>query len=199
MGWQTVNAVVLHAGNTIINPNGIFTYSPSPGAGNLIFSVAPAGTTADSFGNAVVGGAAVAYATGDTGSYAELSNAVLLLNVAGANTPGEVNMQAAGFITMGSGKVTAGDTAANVSALSRSANGGQSVVALSSDTAQLVTGAAAIPRPVSGSILTLPNDTNSGSTWVSGERAFMNSNWVGNVNSNFNIIVNALVAAGIFS
>jgi hypothetical protein len=48
------------------------------------------------------------------------------------------------------------------------------------------------------SMASLPADTNSGTTWVSGERAFMNNNWVNNVNSNFVAIVAALQAAGIF-
>ncbi len=61
MGWQVINATVLHAGNTIINPNGIFTYSGPPALGNLIFSSAPAAGT-DDFGNAYVQGAA-AYVT----------------------------------------------------------------------------------------------------------------------------------------
>jgi hypothetical protein len=50
MGWQVQNATVLIAGNTVINPNGIFTYSGPPAAGNLIASSAPAAGT-DSFGN----------------------------------------------------------------------------------------------------------------------------------------------------
>ena len=51
MGWQVVNAVVLHAGNTIINPDGTFVYSTAgPGAGNLIASIADVAGT-DSFGN----------------------------------------------------------------------------------------------------------------------------------------------------
>ena len=50
MGWQTVAVTVLHAGNTIINPDGSFTYSGAPAAGNLIATVTPAAGV-DSFGN----------------------------------------------------------------------------------------------------------------------------------------------------
>lgn len=50
MGWQTQSVIQLFAGNTIINPNGAFTYSGTPAAGNLIASQAPASGT-DSFGN----------------------------------------------------------------------------------------------------------------------------------------------------
>ena len=52
------------------------------------------------------------------------------------------------------------------------------------------------PQPAI-SISSLPTDTNSGSTWVSGERAFMNNNWVSPINSNFSAIKAALQAAGI--
>jgi hypothetical protein len=51
MGWQTQVAVQLQAGNTIINPDGSFTYSTAgPGAGTLIATVTPAAGV-DSFGN----------------------------------------------------------------------------------------------------------------------------------------------------
>src|SRR5260370_30335990 len=52
---QVVNVVVLHAGNTIINPNGIFVYDGAPAAGNLIIALAPAAGT-DQFANAFIKG-----------------------------------------------------------------------------------------------------------------------------------------------
>ena len=55
MPWTTNVAVTLQAGNTIINPSGDFVYNPSVGAGNLVASLTPGSTTADSFGNATVG------------------------------------------------------------------------------------------------------------------------------------------------
>ena len=61
MGWQTQSVVQLFSGNTIINPNGAFTYSSAPAAGNLVCSVTPAGITADNFGNKVIGGAVASY------------------------------------------------------------------------------------------------------------------------------------------
>lgn len=51
MGWQTVNAVILHAGNTIINPTGVFVYAGTPAAGNLVLAAAAVAGT-DQFGNA---------------------------------------------------------------------------------------------------------------------------------------------------
>ncbi len=62
MGWQVVNVVVLHAGNTIINPNGIFVYDGAPAAGNLIIALAPAAGT-DQFANAYIKGVLVGKAT----------------------------------------------------------------------------------------------------------------------------------------
>lgn len=61
MPWQTTVTVQIQAGNTIINPNGVFTYSGTPAAGSLVTSVTPAATTADNFGNQVIGGAVVSY------------------------------------------------------------------------------------------------------------------------------------------
>lgn len=57
MGWQTESVVQLFAGDTIINPNGSFTYSAAPAAGNLIASQAPASST-DTFGNHYLAGVA---------------------------------------------------------------------------------------------------------------------------------------------
>jgi hypothetical protein len=73
MGWQTEIAVQIQAGDTIINPNGIFTYSGTPAAGNLIFSSAPAAGT-DSFGNAYVEGAAAYITTGGATFALQLGN-----------------------------------------------------------------------------------------------------------------------------
>jgi hypothetical protein len=73
MGWQTQVAVQLQAGNTIINPDGMFTYSGTPAAGNLIFSSAPAAGT-DSFGNVYVEGAAAYITTGGSTFALQLGN-----------------------------------------------------------------------------------------------------------------------------
>jgi hypothetical protein len=65
--------VQLQAGDTIINPNGIFVYSGTPAAGNLIFSAAPAAGT-DSFGNAYLEGAAAYITTGGSTFALQLGN-----------------------------------------------------------------------------------------------------------------------------
>jgi hypothetical protein len=73
MGWQTQIAVQIQAGNTIINPDGIFTYSGTPAAGNLIFSSASAAGT-DSFGNAYDEGATAYITTGGSTFALQLGN-----------------------------------------------------------------------------------------------------------------------------
>lgn len=47
------------------------------------------------------------------------------------------------------------------------------------------------------SIASLPGEPNSGSLWVSGERNWMNSNWVNNINANFSNLISALQSAGV--
>jgi hypothetical protein len=89
MGWQVENVTVLFAGNTIINPNGIFTYSGNPAAGNLVTSQTPAGTSQDPFGNQVIGGAVVSY----------------------DNATGVATALAAGFVAFYAGSLAGGWTA----------------------------------------------------------------------------------------
>lgn len=54
----------IRAGNTIINASGVFTYSGTPAAGNLVTSQAPSSTTEDPFGNQVLGGGVGSYGAG---------------------------------------------------------------------------------------------------------------------------------------
>lgn len=65
-GFPATLATVFEAGNIFANSTGLFAYSGTPGAGNLIFSVTAPGVTADPFGNAiappaVIGGGAAIY------------------------------------------------------------------------------------------------------------------------------------------
>jgi|SRR5882724_6065631 len=55
MGWQNAFAVIFQAGNTIINPQGMFVYSSSPAFGNLVASSAGTAGT-DKFGNPYAAG-----------------------------------------------------------------------------------------------------------------------------------------------
>ena len=62
MPWQVAVVTQLLAGNSIINPNGIFVYNGTPANGNLMFALAPAAGT-DSFGNAFIQGVQVGVAS----------------------------------------------------------------------------------------------------------------------------------------
>ena len=209
MPWSTQVAVTLRAGDTIINPTGIFVYSGAPGAGNLAAALAPASGT-DQYGNQFVQGMA-AYETIAGNTYAlqlgEVNNSpAFFIN----NLTSVVNdlPRYSAFrddtggcgLEMISGKGTAGAGEAEIFILDSLASGsGHSTIDLAASQVQINGQTVTVPQSVSGSILTLPNDTNSGSTWVAGERSFMNNNWVANINSNFSIIVSALQTAGIFT
>jgi len=174
--------------------NGVFIYQPgtAPGAGN---GPVLSGTEAvkDPFGNTTQPGW-VSYASPGSGSWAALINSMLQLMVAGAFAPAEVNSNVAGQLILDSGAATGADSQAAVQVNSSAASGlGVRLVQLVSDQVQLnVSASQNIPVPaVAG--FPLPNDNNSGTGWVSGERAFMNNSWIAPVNA----LYNALVAAGI--
>src|SRR5271165_675153 len=59
IGFLNQIVAALQAGNTIINANGLFVYSPSPGPGNLVVSAAGVAGT-DNYGNAYPVGLGVA-------------------------------------------------------------------------------------------------------------------------------------------
>jgi hypothetical protein len=150
-------------------------YSPSPGAGNMITSIAP-GFGSDAYGNAYLPGTTSYFNTGAS-LYFALS-------------------MASGAIAWYTSTTEAGPWTI-VNSIGFSSTG---EMFLSASSIQLGNLSTPIPiSGVSGSIATLPNDTNSGTTWVSGERAFMNNQWVANVNANFTAIINALVNAGIIT
>lgn len=176
MPWSTNVAVQLQAGNTIINPSGMFSYSPSPGAGNLVSSVGvPSTVTADQFGNAVLPGIT---------NYANEGAFWAALNIF------------SGVLSWYEGASEAGPWTQETSigfTFSVLSGGGLLLQAPAGISGTLTL---PIPQP---SITSLPSDGNSGSTWVSGERAFMNSNWVNNVNSNEANTVTQLVLAGVFA
>ena len=213
MGWQTEVAIQLQAGNTIINQSGTFVYSGPPAAGNLIFSAAPAAGT-DQFGNAylegattyiVSGGSTFAFQMGGQGGATGFAFFVHNQTNPPSADPGysaNLASPAGTAFEIVSGKATAGSTQALIigsdSTQSGIANGEIDLLA-----GAITLGTHAVSTipvaGVSGSIATLPNDNNSGSTWVAGERAFMNNNWVANINSNFSTIITALQSAGIIS
>lgn len=176
MPWSQNVAVVLQAGNTIINPSGMFSYSPSPAAGNLVTSVGvPATVTADQFGNSVLPGIT---------NYFNAGSFWVALNV----FAGQLSWyEAASETGSWTEEASIGFSFSNLT-------GGGLIFQAPAGISGSVTFPITVP-----SVTSLPSDTNSGSTWVSGERAFMNNNWVNNVNSNEANIITQLVLAGIFT
>ena len=180
MPWSTIAAVQVIAGNTIINPNGLFMYNSSgPGAGNLIFSIANLGVSADAFGNAVQGGGAAAYGT--TPQLAFLSTASLQFQVNSGDInsgfAAEIAAASSGVLVLSSGQQSGLDANAQAFLTSSSASGiGRTQ--FSTNATQNIFNLTTWADP--GSV---PTDNNSGTTWVAGERAFMNNNWVAYMNS----------------
>lgn len=123
-------------------------YSPSPGAGNLVFSTA-VGFGADTYGNAYLPG---------TTSYFEL-------------TPGiwSAISQGSGVLAWYTATSEAGPwTIVNAIGFSTSGE-----MILGASTIQL--GNLSVPIPVSGVSGGLPTDGNSGSNWAVGERDYINN------------------------
>jgi len=151
----------------------ILVYSGTPAAGNLIGSVSGAAGT-DAQGNAYLRG---------TTSY---TNGGLFFSAVSLDS-GVVNWYKA---ATGAGPWTA--EAGIGFSFNNITGGGLTLTAPAG-----LSGALNTPQALSGSIATLPTDNNTGTGWVSGERAFMNNNWVAVCNANFAAIVAALQAAGI--
>jgi hypothetical protein len=177
MPWSVTAIPVLIAGNTVINPAGLFTYNPSPGAGNLTFSIANAGVTADSYGNTVIPDGACAY-NGATAAFLG-EGSIQFQNSAGfiaAGNGAQIVENANGQLLISSGTTALADTASEV--LIGSAGNGAGKTRFDVFAQRSSFNGSGFP-----SLGSAPNDSNSGSTWVSGERAFMNNNWVAYMNS----------------
>lgn len=90
------------AGNTIINPSGIFFYSATPANGNLIGSITPAGGT-DSFGNSYLAGVC-SYTTGGAAQifqgFIELAPSIAAVN---NNFAASADGRTAGWLILDSG------------------------------------------------------------------------------------------------
>jgi hypothetical protein len=173
---STISGTTFSGTDFITNASGSFYYSSTPAAGNLIASIASADGT-DSFGNAYLAGVT---------SYVVSSN-VFASNLLSGNVAFWAASTFSGpFTQFGNIGFSFAGSTGHVSI--------QSTDGISADFngTDLV-----IPQSLSGSIQTLPPDNNSGTGWVSGERAFMNNNWVTPINDNFAAIVSALEAAGI--
>jgi hypothetical protein len=177
MPWQVQAVPVLIAGNTIINPSGMFTYNPSPGAGNLVFSVANAGTTADSYGNTVIPDGACAY-NGATAAFLG-EGSVQFQATAGKIAAGlgaQIVEVQDGQVSISSGATALTDTACDVLIGSAAVGSGKTRFDCFAQRSSF--NGSGWP-----SLGSAPNDANSGTTWVAGERTFMNNNWVAYMNS----------------
>ena len=107
--------------------SGLFGYSPSAGAGNLVLSIAAVNGT-DPYGNAYSAGV-TSYNGGmsanlTSGGIAFFQSPTQLAAAVIEATPGE------GFLALTSGQVSGGDTQAVVSVISADANSGQSAVTI---------------------------------------------------------------------
>ena len=132
----------------VLSAAGLFLYSGTPAAGNLIFSIAPAATTTDGLGNTVTGGGAVSYTPGTT-QLANLAAGYLQLIPPGAG-PGAVgafvDSTAPGNATFDSGGTNGSDTDAAVFLQSANSNAGASEIVLIANQVQLnATASAVIP------------------------------------------------------
>jgi len=171
---QVVNRIIIEGPG-----QGGWVYNGTPAFGNLIetFGIETADT--DSKGNAYLAGDTTY--SDDAGTFIASQNngGAFLYYVSPAGAGGPYTPVAAlGFEFTGTtGHVNIQST----DGISASFNGTDFV----------------IPQVLSAVIQTLPDDTNSGSSWVSGERAFMNNNWVAPINNNFAAIVAALQSMGV--
>lgn len=159
MGWQTEVVAQLLAGNSIINSLGLFVYSGTPGVGDLIFSVAPASTTADNFGNAVLGGGSTTYSATQT---AQQTSGQLTFNAVPAGTAGGViAASGTGIILINSGLATGGDTSAQLSVSSAASAGVPTIEILGSVT---ITGTLTIGGSSNTGTTGLPDGTIHGTS-----------------------------------
>lgn len=171
--------------------DGIFIYTPTVGAGNLVGSFSSFSGT-DKYGNPFQAGS-VLYGPG--GSYAQLSNGVLNFQGSASQfAPAYVETQnIAGLLEISSGRKTSGDVAALIDLQSRSANIGVSQIDLGADqvicNSGILSGIFGLGTPPN---YPLPTDGNSGSSWATGERAYIN-----NCVNAINFLVSVLQGAGI--
>jgi len=206
VGEGFVNPGIVVANKVIIfgSAEGLFMYNGTPALGNPpLLWITPQST--DPFGNAVAPNGVGVY-NNDSGDplWALLSEgaaqfATSLAALTG-NFAGEITTAAAGQLILTSGGTSGLDSEGSVVIGSKASSGGSTRTSIQTDKTVLNNSGGPTPvAGVSGSILTLPPDANSGTTWVSGERAFMNNNWVANINSNFQTIITALQTAGIIT
>ena len=139
MGWQVFSVVTLFAGDTIINPTGMFVYSGAPGSGNLIASIAPTSGT-DQFGNAYQAGV-TSYTAGGF-PFTQMTSGQIEAMASGTQFAPAIIQTAgvAGELAMTSGEATGADSAANIIIDSVAASGtGASQISLQATNVSLNT------------------------------------------------------------
>ena len=108
MGWQTQSVVQLFAGNTVINPNGIFVYNGVPGPGNQPIATITT-KTSDPFGNPVQTGIT---SYGNANLWAQLLSGILTLNtIAGQAQSSTISQQGTADLLISTGSVSGGTQA----------------------------------------------------------------------------------------
>lgn len=164
----------------ILDSTGFFLYSGTPAAGNLIYSVTPAATTADPEGNAIPSNGATSYANAGSFWVALSQSSGVLAWFKAASEAGPWTPEASIGFTFNN--ITGGGL-------------------LFTATAGL-SGAIEIPQatPNDWPLSHTGTDGNSGTTFVSGERAQMNNLWSTPINlliDTVNSLISQLQAAGI--
>lgn len=166
--------------NFILSTAGMFFYSGTPAAGNLSFSITPAATNNDSFGNVVPNTGATAYTFG-SGFWSALNMGSGVLTWFKSTTQAGPWINEAG-IGFSWNNLTGGG-------LIFSAPAG-------------IGGSFTIPQatPPDWPLSHTGTDNNSGSTFVSGERAQMNNLWSVPINQlidTVNDLISQLQSAGV--
>lgn len=132
MGWQVFSVVQLFAGDTIINPTGMFVYFGPPATGNLSVSVVPGtSTVADPESNTAQAGVTV-YASGGFPFTQLLSGMIQAMATSGQFAPAIIQTAGvAGEIAISSGEATNTDNPCNIIIDSAQASGiGVSLISL---------------------------------------------------------------------
>lgn len=164
----------------ILSSTGFFLYSGTPAAGNLIYSVTPATTTADPEGNVIPNPGATSYANAGTFWVA---------------------------LNMGGGVLNWWKAASEAGPWTSEAGIGMTFNALTGGGLDFTApagfnGAITIPQSTPGDfpLSHTGTDNNSGTTFVSGERAQMNNLWSVPINlliDTLNSLISVLQTAGI--
>ena len=204
MGWQVVYVPFLFAGDTIIDTSGIFVYSSTPAAGNLIASIAPQAGT-DDFGNPYQQGTTSylieggkTYAVGlntlsGTGLPGLSIQDIINLPTSPAGFFGESSSNVAtpqAFAAITSGQANGPDVASFISILSQvqSAVSGGQIVIQAGDVQFDVNGNLADWAVTAFGVPQVTQTTGDGNTYKVGSKSFTNSTILVNTTGPANLL-----------